>query len=233
MTHRNDTSQQNKKRRKHSERVSALPIHIIQVQQTIVADHRQHLGTYRARLLHQVAQAYSALLIALPKGNTSYHSSDIFTETEQVVVNGSLAETGKFYPPYLSKAIRRIRDQSNENAFVAAISMTFPDARVTTKIECQMALEITANKVEHMAKELFDAHLETTEGLRYVCLPLNQLHVPLQWYNASFSTRCKPVASYVCHRPQRPYRLSCACKGTRQCCGRLGGPCSLHCQQKV
>lgn len=63
--------------------------------------------------------------------------------------------------------------------------MTFPDARVTTKIECQMALEITANKVEHLAKELFDAHLETTEGLRYICLPGGAQVVP----NSKFTLR--------------------------------------------
>lgn len=34
-----------------------------------------------------------------------------------------------------------------------------------------MALDITDNKVEHIAKELFDVHLETTAGLRYVYLP--------------------------------------------------------------
>ncbi|KAK5043474.1 hypothetical protein LTR84_011968 [Exophiala bonariae] len=114
-----------------------------------------------------------------------YLSSDMFTGTEQEVVNGSLAEIGKFFPPYLSKAIRRIQDPSNENAFVATISMTFPDARVTTMIECQMALEITANKVEHMAKELFNAHLETTEGLRYICLPGGARVVP----NPKFTLR--------------------------------------------
>ena len=101
----------------------------------------------------------------------AYPSSDSFAETDQVLVNVSLAETRLLFPPYLSKAIKRIPDPSNGNAFVAAISMTFPDARVTTKIDCQMALEITDNKVEHIAMKLFDTHLETTEGLRYVCLP--------------------------------------------------------------
>lgn len=34
-----------------------------------------------------------------------------------------------------------------------------------------MALDITSKKVEHMAKELFGVHLETTAGLRYLLLP--------------------------------------------------------------
>jgi len=50
----------------------------------------------------------------------------------------------------------------------AAISMTFPNAWFKG---CQMSLEIKANKIEHLASVLFpNVHLETTAGLRYVCL---------------------------------------------------------------
>jgi hypothetical protein len=182
----NDISQQTKKRRKYSERVSTIPCSHLSgttdydgTSPTSSGDISSPPATSSSAGVHRSIDrsAQGQRLI--------YPSSDTFTETEQVVVNGSLAETGRFYPPYLSKAIRRLRDPSNENAFVAAISMTFPDARVTTKIECQMALEITANKVEHMAKEVFDAHLETTEGLRYICLPGGAKVVP----NSKFTLR--------------------------------------------
>jgi hypothetical protein len=47
--------------------------------------------------------------------------------------------------------------------------MTVPSAPMG-KFGCQMALEVTDNKVQHIAKVLFDAHLETTAGLRYIYL---------------------------------------------------------------
>jgi hypothetical protein len=39
------------------------------------------------------------------------------------------------------------------------------------KLDCYMALEITTDKVQHMARELFGIRLETVAGLRYVYLP--------------------------------------------------------------
>ena len=92
-------------------------------------------------------------------------------EEGQLLVNASLAETTKFFPLYLSSAIGRIPDSYGNNTFAAAVSMTFPADRVTTKVECQMSIEISANKVEHLAMQLFQAHVETTAGLRYLFLP--------------------------------------------------------------
>lgn len=86
-------------------------------------------------------------------------------------MHASLAEAIHLFPPYLSGAVKRIPDTVNENALVAAIAMTFPAAQATKRFGCHMTLDITENKVEHIARELFHAHLETTEGLRYVCLP--------------------------------------------------------------
>ncbi|KIW66405.1 hypothetical protein PV04_05741 [Phialophora macrospora] len=101
----------------------------------------------------------------------AHHDIESLAETEQILVNASLAETTKLYPPYLSSAVRRVRDPANPNEFVAAISMKFPNSQMNIKSDCEMALEIAANKVEHMAMELFSAHLETIEGLRYIYLP--------------------------------------------------------------
>jgi hypothetical protein len=46
--------------------------------------------------------------------------------------------------------------------------MTFPNARITDKVGCQMSLEVTDNKVQRLAWELFEVRLETRAGFRYV-----------------------------------------------------------------
>lgn len=100
-----------------------------------------------------------------------YPSLDYVAEDKHVLVNASLAAAIGLFPSYLASAIRRIPDPRNENAWVAAISMTFPSPPFIDRFGCQIALEVTENKVQHIAKELFDAHLETTAGLRYFRLP--------------------------------------------------------------
>lgn len=103
--------------------------------------------------------------------NPSFDSSDYFAEDKHVLVNASLVETTDLLPSYLSAAIKRNPDPSTMNRFVAAVALTFPNAPVTDKFGCQMTLEVTENKVEYIARELFGVHLETTAGLRYVYLP--------------------------------------------------------------
>lgn len=96
---------------------------------------------------------------------------DRFAEHKQVLVNASLTATIRLFPPYLASAVKRIIKPGSEDALVAAISMSFPNALFMDKFWCQMSLEIMDNKIERVAWELFGAHLETTAGLRYVCLP--------------------------------------------------------------
>ena len=100
---------------------------------------------------------------------SSVDSSDRFAEDEHVLVNASLAEATRLLPRDLFNAIKRNPDPKNENTLVAAISMTFPYAPFTDKFGCQMALEVTDDKVQHLAWELFGVRLETRAGLRYVC----------------------------------------------------------------
>jgi len=100
---------------------------------------------------------------------SSVDSSDCFAEDEHVLVNASLAEATRLLPRDLSNAIKRNPDPKNENILVAAISMTFPNGSFTDKFGCQMALEVTDDKVQYLAWELFEVRLETRAGLRYVC----------------------------------------------------------------
>lgn len=88
-------------------------------------------------------------------------ASNHAAQPDGVVVNASLAALRRF-PQYLSEAIKRNPDPTNNNVLVAAIAMTFPDGRVMTGFGCQMTIHITDNKIEHLARILFDVHLETT-----------------------------------------------------------------------
>jgi len=57
--------------------------------------------------------------------------------------------------------------------------MSFLDvSSVENKFGCMMTLEITCNKVEHLARELFDAHVEATDNHRYLLLPTGLRIIP-------------------------------------------------------
>ena len=88
-----------------------------------------------------------------------------FTPDDQVFVNASLAVATHLLPRDLSNAVKRHPHPKNENTLVAAIGMSFPN-----NVECQMALEITPDKVQHYARSLFGVRLETAAGLRYICI---------------------------------------------------------------
>lgn len=88
---------------------------------------------------------------------------------EHIFVNASLASAKQLFPTDLLDAIRRDPDPSREIDFVAAISMVLPKTTFEARLECQMTLTVTDDKVQHLARELFGIRLETTAGLRYVC----------------------------------------------------------------
>ncbi|KAM4063368.1 hypothetical protein HRG_013901 [Hirsutella rhossiliensis] len=100
---------------------------------------------------------------------SSVDLSYCFAENEHVLVNASLANATRLFPRDLSNGIKRNHDPIDGNVLAAAISMTFPNAPFTEKFGCQMALEVTDDKVQHLARELFEVRLETRAGLRYVC----------------------------------------------------------------
>ncbi|KJZ68997.1 hypothetical protein HIM_11613 [Hirsutella minnesotensis 3608] len=89
-------------------------------------------------------------------------------ENEHVLVNASLADATRLFPRDLSNSIKRNQDPTNGSNMAAAVSMTFPNAPFMEKFGCQMALEVTEDKVQHLARELFEVRLETRAGLRYV-----------------------------------------------------------------
>ena len=108
----------------------------------------------------------------------SLNTSEYFSHGTHVLLNASLEDASRLFPLYLAGAVKRVPDPSNGDSLAASIAMIFPDHPSTHKLGCQMMLEITANKVEHIAREIFQAHVETTAGLRYVCLPGGAKIVP-------------------------------------------------------
>jgi hypothetical protein len=58
-----------------------------------------------------------------------------------------------------------------------------------------LALEITDNKVEHLAAELFGVHLETTAGLRYFDIPggIKVLPNPKLTLRGGLSDKISPI----------------------------------------
>lgn len=83
----------------------------------------------------------------------------------------SLTVTIDIFPADFADSVKRDVDPYDEQAFVAAIDMAFPSGQTTTAYACQMIIAVTDNKTDHLAMKLFDVHLETHAGLRYVCLP--------------------------------------------------------------
>ncbi|KAK8070320.1 hypothetical protein PG994_006936 [Apiospora phragmitis] len=93
-----------------------------------------------------------------------------FLAARHILYNASLRDATDLFPPFISSAIRRTPHPANPDVLVAAITMSFPATNSDT-FECQLSIEITENKIERIAREIFEVDLETTAGLRYVCLP--------------------------------------------------------------
>lgn len=86
--------------------------------------------------------------------------------SNQVFRQASIAECSRLFPYYLAGSICRKTDRDNTPAFFAAITMSLQ----TDGLGWELKLEVTDNKVERIAWELFDAHVETVAGSRRVYL---------------------------------------------------------------
>lgn len=80
--------------------------------------------------------------------------------------NASIAECTRLFPLYMATSIKRKADPDDAQGLVAAVSLTLKD----TEGLGQLQLDIMGNKVEYLAKELFEAHFESEAGVRYVYL---------------------------------------------------------------
>lgn len=82
-------------------------------------------------------------------------------ESGQLPTHASLTECTRLFPPYMAASIERKTDPRDAQRLVAAVSITS---------EGILQLKLANNKIEHIAKELFRAHIETGDGKRYVYL---------------------------------------------------------------
>lgn len=82
-------------------------------------------------------------------------------ESNQLLAYASLTECTRLFPPYMAASIERKADLRDAQRLVAAASITS---------EGILRLKLANNKVEHIAKELFRAHVETGDGKRHVYL---------------------------------------------------------------
>lgn len=80
---------------------------------------------------------------------------------EHPVYYATVAECRRLFPPYMAAAIRRKAGPEDEQEPIAAMSIS---------PEGVLQLELANNKVEHVARELFGAHVETADGFRYIYL---------------------------------------------------------------
>lgn len=86
--------------------------------------------------------------------------------TDHVLCGGSLDGMIRLFPVYIADSINRIFNPKDNNVLTASIAMSFPNT--ASIVECQMTLYINSNKIDNLARDLFDVHLEVHAGLRYV-----------------------------------------------------------------
>lgn len=101
--------------------------------------------------------------------NNIVEDTHYIADDKYVNIDASLAVTTQLLPRELSNSIKRVPHSRNPNILVAAISMIYTNSlEHMDKYGCQMALQVTPEKVTHLAQVLFGAHTETRGGLRYV-----------------------------------------------------------------
>lgn len=87
---------------------------------------------------------------------------------DQGETNASVAAAIQLFPSELANSIRRIPDPKCTGALVAAVWIAFPPPPDLNKIQCTMSLELTDEKVQYYAWELFRVRTETKDGLQYI-----------------------------------------------------------------
>lgn len=95
------------------------------------------------------------------------------------VFSGADVDELNLFNEYFRSAIRR---NDAGSCKTAAISINFPPYRDNN---CFMTIEVLPNKVERLALELFNAHLETNEEMRELVLPGGLKAAPLRLQGAS------------------------------------------------
>lgn len=103
-----------------------------------------------------------------PQAMDLLNMAQYFSEPGQALVHAVIAECTRLFPPYFAGAIKRYPLPENADIIAAAVSTTLPRAGWNA---CLMRIEVAGSKIDHIARELFDVHLEAEDGCRYICVP--------------------------------------------------------------
>lgn len=94
-------------------------------------------------------------------------------EQGHVLVDASVSECIQLFPSYLAGAVRRIAGPGQ--TIKAAVSIVLPYRDWT---DCILRVEVISSKIDHIARELFGAHLEVEDGARYLYLHGGSMATP-------------------------------------------------------
>lgn len=142
------TARQRSDRPRHSNRQTAIPEDDTDIEEALGEQ------TDRATGGSDIPTAPSGSVDDTPAPDVEHHSG------------ASVAACAQLFPPYLASAVRKYAGSDRPlGALLMAVSLTMKPPS-----ESELRLEIMANRVEYIARELFNAHLETADGLRYLYL---------------------------------------------------------------
>ncbi|RSL98956.1 hypothetical protein CDV31_012372 [Fusarium ambrosium] len=102
------------------------------------------------------------------QATTHFTCDSLFFPHEDILVNASLESARKLFPEDLSNSIETLPQLNNQGKAIAALSMSFPRGSSNEKQVCQMALEITQDRIQHYALVWFGRRVEAKDGLRYL-----------------------------------------------------------------
>lgn len=99
----------------------------------------------------------------------SPRTQNAISKADEVSTHASIAAFIRLLPSYIAASITRIPHPREVNELVAAVTMTYRKS-LDGYSDYVLGLEIMWNKVQHIAKELFDAHVEMEDrnGFRYI-----------------------------------------------------------------
>ncbi|KAG6361198.1 hypothetical protein INS49_009422 [Diaporthe citri] len=103
-----------------------------------------------------------------PQAMDLRNMAQYFSEPGQALVQAVIPECTRLFPSYLAGSIRRYPLPDNADVITAAVSIMLPRPGWPG---CPMRIEVVGSKVDHIAQELFDVHLEAEGGCRYIYLP--------------------------------------------------------------
>lgn len=119
--------------------------------------------------------------VDLANAYSTVSSGDTYTGGSHVLTDPTVTRLHEVFPDYFASAVVRIPAQGTSTLWHAGLTMTFLNSSLFgSKIGCMTSINIVANRVQRIAKQLFDIDVEisgadryltTTSGLRIIPSP--------------------------------------------------------------